>query len=126
MKEDPEFAERFKDELFVVRQDKEFDINRIQAIHDRIDYFKDADKMDGKIKSDTYDLKDEPYATEDDVLSTELSDPGDADIYRKYKLILYNEAETREKLEAKETELHETMKNQLKGKRNYKDEHWMA
>lgn len=74
MKEDPEFAERFKDELFVVRKEKEFDVDRIQAIHDRIDYFKDPDKMEGKIKSNMYDMKDEPYAIEDDVLSTELSD----------------------------------------------------
>jgi hypothetical protein len=58
----------------MIRREKEFDINRIQGIHDRVDYFKDPDNMDQKIKSAQFDLKDTPYATEDDVLSTELSD----------------------------------------------------
>lgn len=87
MKEDASFAERFKDELFMVRQEKEADIDRVNAVHDRIDYFKNPDMMADKMKSDIYDLKDSPYATEDDVLSTDLSDSGDADLYRKYKLI---------------------------------------
>ena len=87
MKEDPDFAERYKDELFMIRKEKEADVDRINAVHDRIDYFKNPDKMADKMKSAMYDLKDTAYATEDDVLSTDLSDGGDADIYRKYKLI---------------------------------------
>lgn len=83
----------------MIKQEKEFDLNRVKDIHDKIDYFKNPDKMADKIKSDMYDLKDTPYATEDDVLSTELSDPGDADIYRKYKLAKYEEEDTRQKLE---------------------------
>ena len=71
----------------MVRQEKEADIDRVNAVHDRIDYFKNPDMMADKMKSDIYDLKDSPYATEDDVLSTDLSDSGDADLYRKYKLI---------------------------------------
>lgn len=39
---------------------------------------------------------------------------------------MHEEAETREKLEAKETELNEAIKNQMNGKKNFKDEHWMV
>lgn len=35
----------------MIRREKEFDIDRIQGIHDRVDYFKDPDNMDRKIKS---------------------------------------------------------------------------
>lgn len=79
----------------MIKKEKESDMNRIYDIHDKIDSYKDVDNMQNKIKSDKFDLKDEPYATEDDVLSTELSDPGDMDIYRKYKLVKYEADESR-------------------------------
>lgn len=80
----------------MIKQEKEYDVNRIQTIHDMIDSFKNPDVMNDKIKSDKFDLKDEPYATEDDVLSTELSDLGDLDIYRKYKLVKHEDQVTRQ------------------------------
>lgn len=76
-----------QDELFMIRQEKEEEEINIDRIHNRVDDFKDVDKMRNKKKSNLYDLKDEAYATEDDILSTELSENGDNDIYRKYKII---------------------------------------
>ena len=88
-----------------MRQEKEFDLDRIQKIHDRVDYHKDPDIMANKKKSDRFDLKDTPYDLGDDVLSTDLSDNGDRDIYRKYKLKFHQERETVERLEEKEAAL---------------------
>ena len=42
----------------MIKQEKEADFNKITAIHDRIDDFKDPDKMMNKIKSEIFDLKD--------------------------------------------------------------------
>jgi hypothetical protein len=89
----------------MIKQEKEEDELNITRIHNRVDAFKDEDLMGNKKKSTLYDLKDDPYATEDDVLSTEFSDNGDNDIYRKYKLLMYEEEMTREQLEEKEREL---------------------
>jgi hypothetical protein len=88
-----------------VRQEKEFDYDRIQKIHDRVDYHKDPDKMADKKKSARFDLKDSPYYLGDDVLSTELSDNGDLDVYRKYKLMFHQEQLTVEKLEEQQAAL---------------------
>lgn len=88
-----------------MRQEKEYDYDRIKRIHDRIDYHADPDNMANKKKSNRFDLKNTPYAIADDALSTELSDEGDLDIYRKYKLALYEEHLTVEKLEEQELAL---------------------
>lgn len=94
-----------------MRREKEFDYDRIKRIHERVDYHSNRDNMDNKKKSDRFDLKDKPYSRADDVLSTELSDDGDADIYRKYKLGHHEEHLTIEKLEEKELALKQAVKD---------------
>ena len=54
--------------------------------------------MFGKLKS-KHDLKDEEYQTEDDIMSTELSDVEANELYRRYKLATYEVKESREALE---------------------------
>jgi hypothetical protein len=85
MDQDPAVSELYQDTLYMVRADKEFDVNKIKRIHERFDYLKDEDKMANKIKSEKYDLPDEFQQTEDEILSTELSDPEHNDIYKRYK-----------------------------------------
>jgi hypothetical protein len=94
-----------------VRQEKEFDYDRIKRIHDRVDYHADPDNMENKKKSNRFDLKNTSYHIADDALSTELSDEGDLDIYRKYKLALYEEHLTVEKLEEQELALKTAVSN---------------
>jgi len=75
MKTDPEMAEYYQDQLYNIKADKETDYNKILDIHDRFDYFRDPDKMARKIKNEEFDLKNEEPVTDQDLLSTELSDP---------------------------------------------------
>ena len=51
MAKDPEVAAMYQDHLYLIREDKEQDVNRINRVHDRFDYLKDEDKMRNKIKS---------------------------------------------------------------------------
>jgi hypothetical protein len=60
--------------------------------------------MFGKLKSN-HDLKDEEYQTEDDIMSTELSDVEANELYRRYKLATYEVKESREALEEKEEKM---------------------
>ena len=60
--------------------------------------------MFGKLKS-KHDLKDEEYQTEDDIMSTELSDVEANKLYRRYKLATYEVKESREALEEKEEKM---------------------
>lgn len=60
--------------------------------------------MFGKLKS-KHDLKDEEYQTEDDIMSTELSDVEANELYRRYKLATYEVKESREALEEKEEKM---------------------
>ena len=60
--------------------------------------------MFGKLKS-RHDLKDEEYQTEDDIMSTELSDEEANELYGRYKLATYEVKESREALEEKEEKM---------------------
>ncbi len=46
--------------------------------------------MEGKIKSEKYDLKKEHRITEEEILSTELTDPADNELYIRYKIAQAN------------------------------------
>ena len=124
MKERPEVSEMMQDELFMIRQEKEEDELNIERIHNRVDDFKDEEKMRNKKKSTLYDLKDDAYATEDDILSTDLSDNGDNDIYRKFKIIHHEEEMLRVDREAREKELLQIRKKQITGMRGWNEENW--
>jgi len=41
MAQDPAVSELYQDTLYMVRADKEYDVNRIKRIHERFDYLKD-------------------------------------------------------------------------------------
>lgn len=73
-------------------------------MHEQFDKFKDSDFMLGKPKS-RHDLKDDEYQTEDDIMSTELSDADANELYKRYKLATYEVKETREALEEKQEKM---------------------
>jgi hypothetical protein len=58
MNNDPKVAEQYRDTVYTLKTDKEFDYDNLKRIHDRFDYFKDADKMFNVPKS-KYDFKEE-------------------------------------------------------------------
>ena len=51
--------------------------------------------------------------TSDEYFSTELSDPEDNHLYRRYKLLSYEAKEDHRSLEAKEEELKAALKEQM-------------
>jgi pyridoxine/pyridoxamine 5'-phosphate oxidase len=58
MDNDAEVAEKYRDAVYSLKTDKEFDYDNLKRIHDRFDYFKDADKMHNVPKS-KFDLKED-------------------------------------------------------------------
>lgn len=74
--------------------------------------------MFGKLKS-KHDLKDEEYQTEDDIMSTELSDVEANELYRRYKLATYEVKESREALEEKEEDDHADATNRKRSRRSF-------
>jgi hypothetical protein len=60
--------------------------------------------MHGKPRSE-HDLKDDEYQTEDDIMSTELSDDEANELYKRYKLAIHEVKESREALEEKEEKM---------------------
>lgn len=85
MRQDPSVAVMFQDELHQIRDDKEADVRRVDAIHKRFDYLRDADSRAGRLHSAAYDdVPSEDY--EDHQPSTQLEDPEDHEIYTRYKV----------------------------------------
>ena len=60
--------------------------------------------MHGKPESH-HDLKDDEYQTEDDIMSTELSEDDTNELYKRYKLAMHEVKESRELLEEKEEKM---------------------
>ena len=105
MEEDSAAAQLYQETVAQIKRDKEVDYDRIQAVHDRFDYFKDKDKMEKKIKDKRYDITGHPSDTSDDLFTTELSDEADNHIYRQYKLHHYEAKREHHELANKVEEL---------------------
>ena len=73
--------------------DREADVQKIEDVHTRFDYFKDKKRMENKIKDPRFDLTGELPDTEDEALTTDFEieadadDPIDATLYKRYKMI---------------------------------------
>ena len=104
MSKDSKLATLYKDTFTEIKLEKEHDYNYLKAVHEQFDKFKDSDYMLGKPKS-RHDLKDDEYQTEDDIMSTELSDADANELYKRYKLATYEVKETREALEEKQEKM---------------------
>ena len=66
--------------------------------------------MENKIKDKRFDLAGHLPDTSDEYYTTELSDPDDNEVYRKYKLLSYETSEDHRALEKKQEELKAAMK----------------
>ncbi len=73
MNNDPNVAEMYKDAIYTLKTDKEFDYDNLKRIHDRFDYLKDKDKM-YNVPPSQYDLKEDEQESDDRVASTDFSD----------------------------------------------------
>lgn len=104
MSKDSKLATLYKDTFTEIKLEKEHDYNYLKAVHEQFDKFKDSDFMLGKPKS-RHDLKDDEYQTEDDIMSTELSDADANELYKRYKLATHEVKETREALEEKQEKM---------------------
>ena len=71
--------------------DREIDLQRIEDVHARFDYFGDKNRMENKIKDERFDLTKEMPDTQDEAFSTEFEEediePADTEIYRQYRLM---------------------------------------
>lgn len=74
LKNDSSLAEQYQDTITEIKLTKEADYDRLKNIHNRFDYFLDEKKMHGKIKSEQYDVQNEYRVTEEEAVTTELSD----------------------------------------------------
>jgi hypothetical protein len=109
MSDNAAVSELYRDSIYQIRADKEFDYDNLERIHSRFDFFKNPDNMHNKPKS-MYDLKDEQYETCDDILSTELSDMETNELYRRYKTIMNDNKDDLDKLKLKEDKIATAMK----------------
>lgn len=70
--------------------DREFEVQRIDDVHERFGYFADEARMKNKVKDKRYDLPGLAPDTEDEAFTTEFEvdvDPADTELYKQYKLM---------------------------------------
>jgi hypothetical protein len=92
LNEDPEMARLYQEVYGGYKADREAEYNQIQRVHDRFDYQKTS-KLDNKLPTEKYNLSEDPKELEDELFTTDLSEPELDLLYKKYKL-LTNEVKT--------------------------------
>lgn len=98
MNQNPQIAELYRDTVYTIKTEKEFDYDNLKRIHDRFDFFKEEDNTFRRPKS-RFDLQDSHYMTEEEILSTEMSDLADNEIYLRYKISKQELKESKEEFE---------------------------
>ena len=105
MDEDPDMARLYREAYGDVKADKESEYNEAARIHDKYAYLYDG-KSQSKIKeSSKYNLNEEKPNLEDEILTTELSDEGLDLIYKRYKLMQWENADALRDLDEEAVEL---------------------
>ena len=112
MGEDAAVAGIYQETYAQIKMDKEADIDRIEAIHDRFDFFKDKDKLEKKIKDERFDRHEPDTDTSDECFTTDFSDMEANDVYRRYKLLQRETKEDHRMLHDKYEEYKLALKNQ--------------
>lgn len=87
-----------------IRADKEHDYNKLKRIHERFDYLLDPHLMKGK-KDSKFDPAPVPEVKEDAMITTELSDEADNELYIRYKIARFTEEKTDEQKEEERRQL---------------------
>ena len=111
MDEDSTTANLYQEAYAQIKMNKEVDIDRINAVHDRFDYFKDP-QMEKKIKDKRFDKKEADTDTSDECFTTDLSDLEADNVYRRYKLIHREAKEDHRMLEEKHSDFKKALLNQ--------------
>lgn len=96
MKQDPDLASMFQHSVKEIREEKEYDVNNINRIHERFDYIKEPDNLRNKLKNELYDVVKQELPEDDIEMSTEFTDEYEQDFYQRYKTMMYEEKDDKE------------------------------
>jgi len=85
MAEDAELAQMYQEDFAAEKLNQESDVQRVDDVHERFDYFKDDKRMANKKKDPRFDLIGELPDTEDELFSSDNDmdqmTPQDAELY---------------------------------------------
>ena len=112
MDEDAAIAGIYQETYSQIKSEKEVDIDRIEAVHDRFDYFKNPDNLQKKIKDERFDRHEADADTSDECFTTDFSDMEANDVYRRFKLLSKEAKDDHRMLESKYQEYKLALKNQ--------------
>ena len=118
MSENSDLAELYKEEFAKEKAHKEADIDRIEKVHARFDYFADKGQMSNKIKDPRFDLPGDIPDSEDEAWTTDFDgevDAQDIELYKMYRLMQLRQKDDKKHLKALETEYRDGLKAQATG-----------
>lgn len=121
----PELAELYQETYSKIKLDKEYDINKLNQVADRFNYFANDKNMRNKIKDKRYDLPGHKEDTEDEAFSTDFDidvNPADTQLYHHYRLMQMRQKEDMAAIEEKLTKLNALAENKKLGLTNRRDD----
>lgn len=101
MDEDAEMAKLYREAYGDIKADKEADYNEAVRIHDKYSYQKRGEG----VKGSAFDLSEEKKSLEEEMLTTELSDEGLDLIYKRYKMMKWDNSDALRDLDEEAAEL---------------------
>jgi len=91
MAEDPEVAQMYQEGYAEHKRMEELDLQRIEDVHERFGYFKDANRMSNKRRDPRFDLPGSVPDTEDEMFTTDFEgddvEPENLELYKQYKIM---------------------------------------
>ena len=105
MNDDPEMARIYQEAYSEIKHDREKEYTEILRIKGKYDYIFDENAMTDKKISDRYTLDPDPQDIEEEMMSTELSDPEYDLIYKRYKMAHYEHKVSVEEIEEEARDL---------------------
>jgi hypothetical protein len=101
MDEDAEMAKLYREAYGDIKADKEADYNEAARIHDKYSYQKRGEGLKGS----AFDLSEEKKSLEEEMLTTELSDEGLDLVYKRYKMMKWDNSDALRDLDEEAAEL---------------------
>jgi tryptophanyl-tRNA synthetase len=86
MNDDPDMAKRYRELYREIKYEREYDYNETARIHAKYDYLTDKDIMSHRKPTEMYNIIDEKEDIEEEIMSTELTDPAMDLIYKRYRI----------------------------------------
>lgn len=119
MDEDPEMARLYREAYGDIKADKEADEDLANRIHDKYDYLNDGKTLNRRKETNRYNLHEEKDTFEEELMTTELSDEGLDLLYKRYKVMQYQNSDA---LRDIETEAYELVQQFNAGTAKHADE----